>query len=89
MAQLSLGEPKWRMLRRALRKKRFRFGDCRNQRRNDQKDFDWLVAGGMFVEVGAGLYELTDKGKVSADLGFYDWEPARPAEPAGRGKKSR
>ena len=75
------------MLRRALKRKRFRFGDCRNQRRHDQKDFDWLVANGMFVVAGDGGYELTDKGRAAADLGFYEWEPARP--PATRGKKTR
>jgi hypothetical protein len=78
MAQLSLGESKWRMLRRALKSKRFRFEDCRNQTRHDQRDFDWLVENGMFVDVGEGRYEMTDQGKASADLGFYEWEPTRP-----------
>jgi hypothetical protein len=38
----------------------------------------------MFVDVDDGVYEMTDKGKESADLGFYDWEPARPATASGR-----
>ena len=75
MAQLSLGESKWRMVRMALNKKKFRFQDCRNYRRNDQLDFDWLVANGLFVQVGDEVYELTAKGKASADMGYYEWEP--------------
>ena len=95
MAQLSLGEPKWRMIRRALKKRKFRFEDCRNMTRNDQRHFDWLVENGFFVAVGEGHYALTDKGKASADLGLYEWEPppapnpARPARPAGRGPRPR
>ena len=86
MAQLSLGESRWRMVRRALKAKWFNFDDCRGQRRQDRTDFDWLVAEGMFSAVTDGQYELTDKGKASADLGYYDWEPARTVVPAGRGK---
>ena len=37
------GESRWRMLRRALRAKRFTFTECRNQTCNDQEHFDWLV----------------------------------------------
>ena len=77
MAQLSLGESKWRMVRMALKKRRFRLQDCRNYRRKDQLDFDWLVANGLFIQVGDSFYELTDKGKASADLGYYEWEPTR------------
>ena len=72
MAQLSLGESKWRMLRRVLRTKRFRFADCRNMTRHDKEHFGWLVKGGFFVEVADGCYEVTDKGKAAADLGFYE-----------------
>jgi hypothetical protein len=87
MAQLSLGEPKWRMIRRALKKRQFRFEDCRNMTRNDQRHFDWLVENGFFQALGAGLHTLTDKGKASADLGLYEWEPTRPAAPAPRPAK--
>jgi hypothetical protein len=72
MALLSMGESRWRMLRRVLRKKRFRYEDTRNMSRNDQVHFDWLVAGGFFKEVGEGFYEVTDKGREAADLGFYE-----------------
>jgi hypothetical protein len=72
MALLSLGESKWRMLRRVLRKKKFTFDDCRNQGRHDREHFDWMVQNGLFVEVGDGLYEVTDKGKSAADLGLYE-----------------
>lgn len=75
MAQLSLGESKWRMVRRALPKKRFSFPDVREMTRHDRKHFDWLVENEFFVEVGEGRYEMTEKAKKSADLGFYDWEP--------------
>lgn len=60
------------MLRRVLRKKRFRFEDARNQVRKDRQNFDWLVENGLFVSFGDGVYEVTDKGKVAADLGFYE-----------------
>ena len=76
MAQLSLGESRWRMLRRVLRKKRFRFADTRNQTRHDQRDFDSLVENGFFVVVGEGVFEVTEKGKAAAELGLYEWEPA-------------
>lgn len=80
MAQLSLGESKWRMVRQVLRKKRFRYEDARNMTRFDQGHFDWLLANGFFEEVGQGWYELTDKAKAAADLGMYEWEP--PTSPA-------
>jgi hypothetical protein len=72
MARLSLGESRWRMLRRVLRKKKFRYEDSRSMTRNDQVHFDWLVENGFFVEVGESLYEVTEKGKDAADLGLYE-----------------
>lgn len=72
MAQISLGESRWRMVRRVVRKKRFRFEDTRNQTRHDRLHFDWLVANGFFAELDDGWFELTDRGKASADLGFYE-----------------
>ena len=60
------------MLRRVLSKKRFGFADCRNMTRQDKEHFEWLVRTGFFVEVGEGRYELTDRGRASADLGFYE-----------------
>jgi hypothetical protein len=81
MAQLSLGENRWRMLRRVLKKKKFRFEDARNMTRFDRRHFEWFIANGFVSEVGAGVYEMTDRGRASADLGEYEWEPV--AEPAG------
>jgi hypothetical protein len=72
MALLSLGETKWRMLRRVLRKKRFTFDNCRNQTRFDQAHFEWLVENGFVIRVGDDTHEMTDKGKAAADLGFYE-----------------
>ena len=72
MALISLGESKWRMLRRALKKKRFRYDDTRNMTRLDRRYFDWLVENGFFAAVGGGLYEVTDKGKAAAELGLYE-----------------
>jgi hypothetical protein len=72
MALLSLGESKWRMVRSVLRKKRFTFADCRNQTRHDQRHFDWHVENEFFVAAGDDRYEVTDKGKAAADLGFYE-----------------
>jgi hypothetical protein len=72
MALLSLGESRWRMVRRVLKKKQFRFEDARNQTRHDQAHFDWLVEHGLFVKAGDGFYEVTGKGKEAADLGFYE-----------------
>jgi len=67
-----MGECRWRMLRRVLRKKRFQFPDCRNFARHDQVHFDWLVEKGFFAEAGDGWYEVSDKGKAAADLGYYE-----------------
>ena len=72
MALLSLGEAKWRMLRRALKKKAFRFEDCRNMHRHDKDHFDWLVGQGFFAAAGGDWFEVTDKGKAAAELGFYE-----------------
>ncbi len=60
------------MLRRVLRKKRFQFDDCRNMSRNDKAHFDWLVKLGFFQALGDGYYTVTEKGKESAELGFYE-----------------
>jgi hypothetical protein len=60
------------MLRRVVRKKRFLYTDTRNMTRSDALYFEWLVEHGFFVSVGDEWYELTDKGKASADLGFYE-----------------
>jgi hypothetical protein len=75
MAQLSLGENKWRMLRRVVRKKRFGFTDARNMTRFDRFNFGWLPANGFVARVGDDVYQLTDRGKAAADLGLYEWEP--------------
>ena len=40
--------------------------------RQDKEHFEWLVRTGFFVEAGEGCYELTDRGRASADLGFYE-----------------
>lgn len=72
MALLSVGESKWRMIRRVLKAKRFGFIDARNGTRFDKDYFDWLVANGFFVQVGTGQFEVTEKGKEAADLGFYE-----------------
>lgn len=72
MAEISLGESKWRMLRRVLRKKTFGFEDCRNQSRRDGAHFDWLVARGFLAAAGDGRYELTEKGRKAADLGMHE-----------------
>ena len=93
MAQLSLGEAKWRMVRRALARKRFTFADVRDMTRHDRKHFEWLVENGFFVPAGDTLYELTERGRSAADLGYYEYEPTPrpPAPPAApkpaRGKK--
>lgn len=52
--------------------KRFTFTDCRNQTRNDQEHFDWLVAHAFFSAIDKEKYEVTEKGKAAADLGFYE-----------------
>lgn len=87
MAQLSLGECKWRMVRMVLKKKRFRFEDARNQTRHDKMHFDWLLENGLFVAVGDNSYELTDKGRAAADLGYYEFTPTTP--PAGKPSRQK
>ena len=72
MALLSLGESKWRMLRRVLKRKRFRYDDARNMTRHDRAHFDRLVGNGFFVAVGEGVYELTDGARAAAELGYYE-----------------
>jgi hypothetical protein len=72
MAQLSLGESKWRMLRRVLRRKQFRYDDARNMTRADETHFDWLVREGFFAKAGDDSYTVTEKGKAAAELGFYE-----------------
>lgn len=90
MAQLSLGEGKWRMLRRGLGTgKRFRFTDCRNGTRHDKDHFDWLLDEGFFVDAGDGWFEVTEKGRGSADLGLYEYEPSRIDSSPARKKKPR
>ena len=89
MALLSLGENRWRMLRRVLRKKLFKYDDTRNQTRHDQRDFDWLVNGGLFAVVGDGMYAVTEKGRAAAELGLYDLEPAPAATPPATGSRKR
>lgn len=72
MAQLSLGECRWRMLRRVLRKKRFRYEDARNMTRHDEIHFKWMIENGFFTQVGEGWYEVTDRARDAADMGFYE-----------------
>jgi hypothetical protein len=84
MAQLSLGEGKWRMLRLVLKKKQFRYADARNMARHDQGHFDWLLENGFFAVAGEDVFEVTDTGKAAADLGLYDWEPVGAPTPLTR-----
>ena len=72
MASISLGESRWRMVRRILKKKKFRYEDARNMTRHDQSHFDWLVEHKFFENAGDGWFALTDRGKEAADLGFYE-----------------
>jgi hypothetical protein len=73
MASISLGESRWRMLRRVLKKKKFKYEDARNMTRHDQVHFDWLVDRGFFEDAGGGgWYAVTDKGRTASDLGFYE-----------------
>ena len=88
MAQLGLGESKWRMIRRVLGKKKFRYDDARNMTRHDESHFEWLVSNGFFASVGDDAYELTVKGKGSAELGLYEFEPPVPVPVASPARKS-
>lgn len=72
MAILSMGECKWRMLRRVLHRKRFTYDDCRNQGRHDKEHFDWLLDHGFIVEIAPDRFELAGKAREAADLGFYE-----------------
>ena len=87
MAELFLSENVWRMVRRVYRKKRFQFDDARNMTRHDQKQFDWLVENGFFVSMGDDWFEPTEKAKLAADLGAYQWEPSRPVDTARTGRE--
>jgi hypothetical protein len=90
MTLLSLGESRWRMLRRVVKKKRFAFEDMRNQTRNDRQHLDWFVANGFVAPAGEEVFELTARGKAAAELGEYEWEPAAlAATPAEKGKKGK
>ena len=88
MAELSLGESKWRMLRRAMKMpRRFRFEDVRSMARIDREYFDWLAARGFVADLGDGWYALTDRGKAASDLGLYEFAAADAEAPAkGKGK---
>ncbi|MDB5313874.1 MAG: hypothetical protein JWO38_8076 [Gemmataceae bacterium] len=72
MASISLGESRWRMVRRVLKKKKFRYEDARNMTRHDQTHFDWLVENEFFEDMGDGWFTVSERGKESADLGFYE-----------------
>ena len=63
------------MVRRVLKKKRFRYDDARNQTRHDQNHFDWLVHNGFFAKVADGWFTLTDKGKALGPVlkALYGW----------------
>jgi hypothetical protein len=72
VAQLSLGESKWRMVRRVDREKKFAYTDIRNMTRTDELYFEWLVGNGFVASAGGDLYELTERGKAAAELGLYE-----------------
>lgn len=57
------------MLRRVVKKKRFRFADARNVTRYDTPQFDWLVATGFVAAAGDDWYELTARGEVGGRAG--------------------
>jgi len=88
--QVSLSIAHWRMLRKGLGKKRFEFEQLREMQRQDRKVFDWLVDNGFFAAVDGEKYQVTDKGKASADQGFYEWTPPPAATPKkGRNRKPK
>lgn len=72
MAQVSMGECRWRMLRRVLRKKRFRYEDARNMTRQDPMHFEWLHENAFVATVGDEWYTVTPRGHAAADLGYYE-----------------
>ena len=41
--------------------------------KKDKDHFNWLVAGGFFRDVGDGWFQVTEKGKESAELGYYEY----------------
>jgi hypothetical protein len=87
VAQLSVGESAWRMLRRAIKlRQAFRLVDVRNYARGDQRHFDTLVRLGLFEasETGGDRFVVTQLGREAADLGLYD--TARVPQPAARRK---
>ncbi len=71
-----------------LKKKRFRFEDARNQTRHDRMHFDWLVANGLFSAIDEVWFEMTEKGKAAADLGYYEFSSsiAAPVKTPRRSK---
>lgn len=89
MAQLSLGEARWRILRLALRHKQFQFNDVRTWTRHDRRHFDWLLTREFIVLVDDETYELTDRGRESADLGFYEFTAPAKAASVGSGRRAR
>lgn len=96
MALVSIGEARWRMLRRVLRKKKFTYADIRNMTRHDEKHFGWLVGNGFVTRLAEDAYELTERARAAADLGEYHWEPAtgpttppKPEMTAGKPPKKR
>lgn len=72
MALLSMGESRWRMIRRVLRMKTFTYSDCRNQIRKDNENFLWLLENGFFTKLGVDRFAVTPKGREAAELGFYE-----------------
>ena len=78
MAMLSLGESRWRMLRRVIGQKRFKYEDARNMNRKDEANFEWLVEHGFFTDLGNEFFQVTAKGSASAELGFYEFRTCPP-----------
>jgi hypothetical protein len=72
VAQFSLGERKWRILRLALRQTPFRFADIRLMSNDDRGQFDWLIEHGFVDDLGGDQHRLTTKGVEAADLGLYE-----------------
>lgn len=88
MSQFSLSISQWRVMRRAARKKRSTFKELRNWSRitKEVEDIEWLVKNGLLEEVETGMYSVTDKGKASVDMGYYEWQPPVNPVPAKLGK---
>ena len=85
MALISLGEAKWRMLRRGLIAGRFRPDDVLGGAPGEVARFLWLADNGFLADTGGGWFELTPKGAEAADLGLYETDPRAtpPGQPAG------